>query len=121
MSKEALFVGWGQVVRGREQLALKVFEETVAYFEQMRQGGRVDSFESFTLAPHGGDLSGFILLHGEQSGLDSMRCSPEFLRVLARAGAVVDNLGVVSAHTGDSLAQIFSMFGEVAQELPQAR
>jgi hypothetical protein len=121
MAREALFVGWGQVVRGREQLALKVFDETVAFFEQLRPDGRADSFDSFTLAPHGGDLWGFILLQGEQSQLDSVRSSPEFLRVLARAGAVVDNLGVCSAHTGESLAQIFSMFGEVAQEWPQAR
>ena len=121
MAGEALFVGWGQVVRGREQLALQVFQETVAYYAKLQEDGRIDSLDSVLLAPHGGDLAGFFIVHGEQSALDSVRSSPEFLRVTARAEAVVDNIGVVSAYTGEALGQVMGLFGEISQELPQAK
>jgi hypothetical protein len=117
---EALFLGWGQVVRGREQLALQVFQESVAYYNKLREDGRIERFDATLLAPHGGDLAGFFLMYGEQASLDSIRSSPEFLRVVGRAGAVVDNLGVVPAYTGDALGALMGLFGEISQELPQA-
>jgi hypothetical protein len=121
MAGEALFVGWGQVVRGREQLALQVFQETIAYYSKLQEDGRIESFEPFLLTPHGGDLAGFLIMRGEQSSLDSVRSSPEFLRVITRAGAVVDNVGVVTAYTGEALGEVMGLFGEVSQELPQAK
>jgi hypothetical protein len=121
MAGEALFLGWGQVVRGREQLALEVFQESIAFYGKLQEDGRIDSFETFLLAPHSGDLAGFIIMHGEQSTLDSVRSSQEFLRVISRAGAVVDNVGVVSAYTGEALGQLMGLFADVSQELPQAK
>ncbi len=120
MAGEALFVGWGQVVRGREQLALQVFQETIAFYTKLQNDGRIASFDTTLLAPHGGDLAGFLLMHGEQSSLDSIRASAEFQRLLGRAGSVVDKVGVVSAYTGDALARLIGIFGELSQELPQA-
>ena len=121
MAGEALFLGWGQVVRGREQLALEIFQETIAYYGKLQEDGRISSFHACLLAPHSGDLAGFIMLHGEQSAIDSIRSDPEFLRIQTRAGSVVDNLGVVSAYTGEALAQVMGLFGDVSQELPQAK
>jgi hypothetical protein len=120
MAGEALFLGWGQVVRGREQLALEVFQESVAFYAKLQEDGKIDSFTPVLLAPHSGDLAGFFLMYGEQSSLDAIRASPEFVRLLTRAGAVVDNLGVVSASTGEALGQQMGIFGETAQGLPQA-
>ena len=121
MAGEALFVGWGQVVRGREQLALKVFQEAVGYYGELRDKGEIERFDAYRLGPHGGDLAGFFLLHGERSALDSIVSSPGFRRVLVRAGSVIDNLGVVNASGGDALGQQMALFGEIAQELPQAK
>ena len=78
MAGDALFVGWGQVVRGREQLALQVFQETIAFYTKLQEDGRIASFDATLLAPHGGDLAGFLLMHGERSSLDSIRASEEF-------------------------------------------
>jgi hypothetical protein len=119
MAGDALFLGWGPVVRGREQLALQVFQDSIAYYTKLQQDGQIDGFEAFLLAPHAGDLAGFIMMRGEQAALDSIRSSPEFQSVVTRAGSVVDNVGVVSAYTGDALAQVMGIFGQVAQELPQ--
>ncbi|HYB27216.1 MAG TPA: hypothetical protein VEF89_11425 [Solirubrobacteraceae bacterium] len=120
MVGEALFVGWGQVVRGREQFALQVFQEAVSYYGKLQEEGQIERFEAYLLDPHGGDLGGFFLIHGERSSLDAVRSSAEFQRLLVRAGSVIDNLGLVGAYSGDALGEQMALFGEMAQELPQA-
>lgn len=121
MAGEALFLGWGSVVRGREQRALEVFRESVAYYGKLQEDGQIERFDAYLLEPHGGDLDGFFLLHGEQSALDAIRSSDGFQRLLARASSVIDNLGLVSAYGGEALGQQMALFGEIAQELPQAK
>ena len=119
MAGEALFLGWGQVVRGREQLALEVFNESVAYWGKLQEDGKIERFDAYLLEPHGGDLAGFFMLHGERSALDTIRSSPEFQRVIVRAGSIVDNLGVVSAFGGDALAQQMALFGRFPRVCPR--
>ena len=70
MAGEELFIGWGPVVRGREQKALQVFQETIEFHGKLQQDGKIDSFDAHLIAPHGGDLAGFIMLHGERAKLD---------------------------------------------------
>jgi hypothetical protein len=120
MAGDALFLGWGQVARGREQLALEVFQESLAYYGKLQQDGVIDSFDATLLAPHAGDLAGFFIMHGERSALESLRSSPEFIRVVTRASAVVDNVGVVNAYSGEALAEVMGIFTDVSQGLPQA-
>jgi hypothetical protein len=108
------------VVRGREQLALQVFQETVEYWARLQQEGKIESFRPFLLRPDGGDLAGFTLVHGERSALDGIQSSEEFVRLISRAGAVVDNLGVTAAVTDEALGSQMGTYAEVAQGLPQA-
>lgn len=116
MAGEALFVGWGAVVRGREQQALQVFQETMEYYGRLQQEGRIESFDAFLLAPHGGDLYGFIVLRGERAKLGEIRFSEEFDRLLVRAGSIIDSLGVIPAYTGEALGQQMALFQAAAEE-----
>src|SRR5512144_1654978 len=75
MADEALFIGWGEVVRGRESKALDVFNESLQYYARLQQDGTVEGFDAWFLAPHGGDLSGFVLLRGERERLDDVQRS----------------------------------------------
>ena len=54
----ALFIGWGQVVRGREKRAVQVFNESVEYWGGLQGDGKIEDFEVVLLTPHGGDLQG---------------------------------------------------------------
>ena len=67
MADAALFIGWGQVVRGREKRAVQVFNESVEYWGKLQADGKIDDFEVVLLTPHGGDLQGFALLRGSSS------------------------------------------------------
>ena len=117
MAGDALFLGWGPVVRGRELKALEVFQETLTYYGTLQQDGRIDSFEPVLLAPHGGVLAGFILRRGARASLDQIRSSEEFRRLIARAAAVVDDVGVIDAYTGEALAEQMATFRAVSEEL----
>jgi hypothetical protein len=117
MADEALFIGWGEVVRGRETKALEVFNESVQYYGQLQQDGRIEAMDAWFLEPHGGDLQGFILLRGDRQQLDEVRRSPEFERLQARAGMIVDRTGTVNAYTGDSLGRLMGVFQEAAGDL----
>jgi hypothetical protein len=116
MSGEALFIGWGAPVRGREKQALQVFQESVEYYGKLQQDGRIDSFDVLLLSPHGGDLSGFVILRGDRKALADVRFSEEFETLIARAAAIIDSLGVLPAYGGDALAQQMGLFAQVADE-----
>lgn len=116
MAGEALFIGWGQVVRGREKQALQVFQESMQYYGKLQQDGRIDSFDVFLLAPHGGDLNGFVVLRGDRQQLAQFRWSDEFERLVVRAASIVDRVGVVPAYGGEALAQQMQLFQQAADE-----
>ena len=117
MAAGALFVGWGPAVTGREQKALQVFNEAVAYYGRLQQAGTISGFEPFLLQPHGGDLGGFLLLRGDLEALARLLVEEEFVRLNGRAQLVVTNFGVVLAHTGEDLQRLFAEFGRNAAEL----
>jgi hypothetical protein len=117
MADDALFIGWGEVVRGRETKAVDVFNETIQYYGQLQQDGKIEGFEAYFLAPHGGDLGGFVLLHGERAQLDEIVRSEEFERLQTRSAMIVDGTGTVPAVTGEALARGMGHFQEAAQDL----
>jgi len=117
MADHALFVGWGEVVTGREHQATRVFGETMAYFGRLQQEGQITGVEPFFLEPHGGDLGGFFLVRGERDALARVRTSEEFGRVILRAGMVVHRLGLVAATTGGELNRQLGEFQQEAADL----
>jgi hypothetical protein len=117
MADAGLFIGWGEVVRGREERALEIFNETIAYYGQLQVDGRIESFEPCLLEPHGGDLAGFVLVRGSQEQMDAIRHDDEFERNLTRAGFIVDGLGVVSAVMGEELGRQMGIYQAQIAEL----
>jgi hypothetical protein len=117
MASGVLFIGWGPAMPGREQQALKVFGEAVAYWTQLQQQGVLESFEPVALEPHGGELAGFALLRGDQERLSRLRIEPEFVDLNTRAQLVVMHFGVVLGYVGEGLNQLFAGFGKHAAAL----
>ena len=112
MADAAIFIGWSDAVRGREDRALDVFNETIELFGQMQSDGRIESFEVCLLEPHGGDLGGFMLLRGSEEQIDAVHRSEDFQRVTTKASLVVDGLGIVPASIGEGLGRAMSIYQE---------
>ncbi len=117
MATGVLFIGWGPGVPGREQKALQIFNEAMQYWTRLQQQGVIESFEPIALEPHGGDLTGFVLIRGAKDRLNRLRTDSEFVSLNTRAQLVVQNLGVVMGYAGEDLNQLFADFGKHAAEL----
>lgn len=116
-----LFIGWGTVKPGREDVALQVFQEAQQFNEKLKQRGDIESFETVLLEVHGGDLSGFTLLRGNADKLNRIRYQDqEFLSIQARAILLVNNFGVVGAAIGDRISQQMGIFTQAIRALQPA-
>lgn len=117
MADAALFIGWGQVVRGREKRAVQVFNESVEYWGGLQGDDTIEDFEVVLLAPHGGDLQGFALLRGSAEQIGALRADEEFERRTTRADLIVDSQGVVDALVGEGIARGMAQYQEEIDEL----
>jgi hypothetical protein len=116
MAESALFVGWGQPVRGRETRSLDVFNDAVTYYSERLQDGSIESFDPVLLNPHGGDLQGFFLIKGSAQGLATMMASEDFQRLHVRAAMIVENLGIIEAFVDDGVLTQLDYFSDAAGE-----
>jgi hypothetical protein len=107
-----LFIGWGDVVRGREDRALDVFNETIEFYGQLQSDGRIEDFEVALLEPHGGELQGYAMLRGSEDQIAAIRRDEDFERLMTKASLIVDDLGVIGAAIGASLARGISIYQE---------
>jgi hypothetical protein len=107
-----LFIGWGEVVRGRESEAVELFNEVLAYYGRLQEEGTIEAFEPVFLEPHGGDLNGFILIRGDAEKLAALRVSEEFIQYTIRATLHVENFGVVGADLAERLQRQVEYYTE---------
>ena len=117
MAEAALFIGWGEPVRGREERAIAVFNESVQYWGRLQQEGRIERFDVALLAPHGGDLGGFALLRGTGEQIDSVQRDEEWERLVSRVRLIVENLGLVDAFVDEGLARGMSQYQDAIGQL----
>jgi hypothetical protein len=117
MAEAGLFLGWGQVVRGREEQALERFNESMQLYARLQDQGRIESFDVALLNPHGGDLQGFVLIRGSAEQIDSLRRDEEFQRLQQKVDLIVDRLGIVDALVDEGLAEGMGIYQDVIGEL----
>jgi hypothetical protein len=116
MAEAGLFIGWGSVVRGREQKAIEALGDDLGFWARLQQEGRIESFETVLLEPHGGDLGGFLLVRGTREQFDEIQNDEEFQRRVARGDLFVERLGVVRAALGESVQRQMTLYQEVFAE-----
>jgi hypothetical protein len=114
MADAGLFIGWGQVVRGREKRAVQVFNESVEYWGGLQGDGKIEDFEVALLTPHGGDLQGFALLRGSEEQVNALLTDEEFQRRVIRADQIIESQGVVTATLGEGIGRAMAQYqGEI--------
>ena len=112
MADAGLFIGWGEVVRGREAEAVETFSSTMEYFAGLQADGAIESVEPVFLEQHGGDLTGFFFVRGDAGKLSALRVDEDFEAVILRAGLIVNNIGVVGAAMGARLERQMGAYTE---------
>jgi hypothetical protein len=117
MADRALFVGFGQPVRGREERAVEVFNEFIGMFGRMQSDGRIEGLDVCLLDPHGGELGGFFMAHGSAEQCSALALDEEFRRASVDASLIVENFGVVPAATGAGVSQEMGMYMEAVKKV----
>ena len=117
MPDRAVFIGFGQPVRGREERAVDVFNEFVGMCGRMQADGRIEDMDVTLLDPHGGDLGGFLMVHGSEEQCSKLQMDEEFRRACLDASLIVENFGVVPAATGAAVAEEMTMYTEALQKV----
>jgi GNAT superfamily N-acetyltransferase len=117
MADRALFIGFGQPVRGREERAVEVFNEFVEMFGRMQSDGRIDGIDVALLDPHGGDLGGFFMVHGSGDQCAALSMDEEFRRASIDASLIVENFGVVPAATGEGVGTEMAQYVEALKKV----
>ena len=117
MPDRSVFIGFGQPVRGREERAVEVFNEFVGMCGRMQADGRIEDMDVTLLDPHGGDLGGFFMVHGDERQCSELMHDEEFRRACIDAGLIVENFGVVPAVTGDAVGREMAMYVEAVKKV----
>jgi hypothetical protein len=118
MADRMLMISWGQSVRGREERALEVFNESVGLWGRMQQDGRIESFDVHMLMPNGGML-GYAELKGSADQIAAAREDDEFMRSLTDASMIVDDLRVTPGLCNEGVAEQLGRFQEAVARVPQ--
>ena len=119
MADRALFVGFGQPVRGREERAVEVFNEFVGMFGRVQSDGRIEGMDVTLLDPHGGDLGGFFMVGGSEAQCAALPTDEEFRRATIDASLIVENFGVVPAVTGEGVGREMTIYSEAVKKVGQ--
>ncbi|BBX71260.1 hypothetical protein [Mycolicibacterium psychrotolerans] len=116
MADAALFIGFGEVVRGREKRALRIYEDSMEYWGGLQKEGKIASFDVTLLGPHA-HLNGFIVVRGTDEQLDAVRHTKEFRRQMARTRLIVDQMVIAEAFVGPQLAEFMNQYQEEVDQL----
>jgi hypothetical protein len=117
MADRALFIGWGEPVRGREERAVEVFNEFVDMMGNLQSAGRIEGMDVALLDPHGGELGGFFMVRGSSEQCAALADDEEFRRAVIDATLIVEHFGVVPASTGEGVAREMAMYTEAIRKV----
>jgi len=117
MADRAMFIGFGQPVRGREERAVEVFNEFVGMFGRMQSDGRIEGMDVCLLDPHGGELGGFFMVHGSQAQCSALADDEDFRRAVIDATLIAENFGVVPARTGEGVGEEMGLYTEAIKKV----
>ena len=118
MADRVLMVGWGEVVHGREEHSLEVFNEAVGLMGRMQQEGKIESFDVVLLSPNG-KLDGFMLARGTTAQIDALKVDEAFLRNTVDAQLIVKDLIHIEGYTNEGVAKMMGMYQEAIAKVPQ--
>jgi len=114
-----LVVSWGEPVRGREERAQEVFNESIGLAGRMQQDGRIESFDVVLLNPNG-ELGGYLELHGSAAQVAALAEDEEFQRNTIDASLIVENLRHTAGYTNEGVAQQMALYQDAVGKVPQA-
>jgi hypothetical protein len=117
MADRLLCVSWGEVVRGREERAIEVFNETVGMYGRKLEKGEIERFDVRLLS--GSGVDGYFEVEGTAAQLAALKEDPEFVRSIADAQLIVDNLRIADGYCNKGVGDMMAIYAEAIAKVPQ--
>jgi hypothetical protein len=118
MADRVLVISWGEPVRGREERALEVFNESLGMAGRFQQDGKIESFDVVLLDPNG-EMGGYLEMHGSAQQIAALAQDEEFMRNTIDASLIVHNLRHTTGYMNEGVAQQIAMYQEAVGKVPQ--
>ena len=119
MADRMLMISWGEVVRGREDRALEVFNDSVGLYGRLQQEGRIEGFDIGLLNPNDA-MDGYFQLQGSAEALAAVKEDERFKRAMIDASLIVDRLRITDGYCNEGVARQMGMWQEAIEKVPQA-
>ena len=119
MADRVLFISWGEVVRGREERALEVFNETLGYYGRLQQQGRIEGFDVTLLEPSTG-TGGYVVLKGSVDQLAALAEDDEWRQLIADSTLIVDDLRIARGASNEGVAREIAVYQAAIAKVPQS-
>jgi hypothetical protein len=116
----AVLISWGNIVRGREKMALDVFGKAISYADELAKEGKIASHQEY-LALNGdlGRRAGFMIVEGDLDQLRALDNDTQWRKNLFAGSSVVDGMTIQTFAGGNdqSLQEQLGLGVEVETEL----
>jgi hypothetical protein len=119
MADRVLFISWGEVVRGREERALEVFNESLGFYGRLQQEGRIESIDVALLVPALG-VRGYLTIHGSAEQLGALRDDEEYMRLMVDSELVVEDFSIVDGFANEGVARQLAIYQGELSKVPQS-
>ena len=83
MADSGLLISWGEVYPGREEQALRLWNDVKGYNDSLLEAGRISRVESFLVAGRAG-LRGFTITGGTPEQIGALTVDDEWVRIIMR-------------------------------------
>jgi hypothetical protein len=116
----AVLISWGNIVRGREKMALDVFGKAISYADELAKEGNIASHQEY-LALNGdlGRRTGFMIVEGDLDQLRALDNDRQWRKNLFAGSSVVEGMTIQTFAGGNdqSLQEQLGLGVEVETEL----
>ena len=103
----AYVISWGNTRPGMAiSKAMEVLATSLAYYDGLQKDGRITGYRVFGSTQ---GMGGFLLLEGDRHELAKISVEEDSLKLLAKAGAVVDGLttAMYAGGSGDDATEFY--------------
>jgi hypothetical protein len=119
MADRLLVISWGEIVRGREERAIAVFNETVGVYGRKVQDGELERFDVRLLGATSA-IGGYFEIEGTSEQLRALKDDPWFQRNMAEAQLLVDGLRIAEGYCNEAVAEQMALYAEAIQKVAHA-
>ena len=118
MATHAIVIQWGNIIVGREQLAMTTFLGAVEYFSGLKAKKSVEDLRVY-ISDQGNlsDIAGMMIVDGTKAQIDQLKESKEYKILVTKAYHLVEPLRVTVQITGDEIPQRIELLNNVRREL----